>query len=426
MKNPANQIAQLRDRLIALENNSKVLPEGVMDAVKGVLGFGKAATQVANVLRQGASAVVNNKKFILHNGQWFEASVTGKTPNLSKLASQAEAEAANADALQNAKMLMHPNAGLLKADAEAFVNNRRYKIQKNGNWAEVDTNGAFKRNVTPEEAHAAEAKALSDRSQHKPPDTAGQQSGATVTNLASTPIPKDPSVLVDTLKTALGTMARSAEEVKAAREKVSLVIRILLATPALAYSYQDVMAKLDEKDYRGAIDAGLVGLVAAVFGKTPLAYSITTMAGLGLGTLAFYYVKGEPLTDEEKTKARELASTYYHDGKELDPSAKGDPPIPPRLWELTKKLHDQYQKQKPVTKTATTATTSGAAVPAKPASTAAPAVAAQPTPAPASSSGPTEPTPDELRKAAGIPKAEPPAPAAEPAPPSKPGRLKFS
>jgi hypothetical protein len=214
-------------------------------------------------------------------------------------------------------------------------------------------------------------------------------------------------------------MARSAEEVKAAREKVSLVIRILLASPTLAYSFQDVMAKLNEKDYRGAIDAGLVGLVAAVFGKTPLAYSITTMAGLGLGTLIFYYVNGEPLSAEEKDQAAQLASWYYDYEKTLTPSRNVQPPesaIPPRLWKMVNKLYKEMQDNKPKPPkdgkkpasagpsgpavASTAAATSGPAEPtaaSTAASTAAPAVAST-----AAASGPAEPTAAQLQRAAGI------------------------
>jgi len=416
--NTAKQIAQLRDRLIQLESNPVGLNEAASDLLK-VFGFGsRAVPQVAKVLRQGAQAVLRNEKYVLKDGQWLKLDATGKYPTNIK-ATAADADELTDLARQNPKMLLHPEAEMLKPGATVTINNDNYILQ-NGEWFEQMPGSKVLRKATPEEAHAAESAALKNPKNRNAVDPAQQQQSGAAAGAAA-----EESFTQELAKKYLYTSASDPEQVKASQVATSRLIRMFVhGVPAL-WEINDAVVKYKNGDLAGAYKSGGAAILAAASGFIPIKYTLGGALTAGFALLLIKTFAEEPLTDEEKKTAEQLASTYYHLRKPLDPSRNGKPPIPPRLWDTTKRLYDQYQDQQknpPIDGGPGNAPAPAAAVPAK----AATAPVAPPS-APAAPAAPAEPTPAQLQQAAGIPtKAEPPAPAAEPPAPSKPGRLKFS
>jgi hypothetical protein len=429
----AKQLAQLRDQLITLENNPAVLTEAGFDKVKNLFGVGKAAPQVARELRQGATAVVNNKSFILDKGQWYELNTATGLPT-RRLATGAEADAARLEATGKPINLMHPDAARIPDGTESIINNTKYIKQKDGTWMELE-NGVTKK-VGPAEQHAAELAAV-EKQKLQPPNTAAQQPGATAAA---------EQTFTKKQVEAIAAARATPEQIEQAEKWKSIMARGLLYGTASTFQLWDAWVKYQNEDYEGALKTGASAVAIAAPGFIQLKYSLGGAAVAGIIFLIIKAFGKDPLTDDEKQHALQLASWYYNNNRTLNPAANTEEPkasISPRLWDYTERAYKAMQDKKPNPPTdgglgkkpaaASTATNTktksievgapaatpapAAATPAAPAATPAPAAT---TPAPATTPAAKDEV-DDVRKNAGIP-SKPPA---EPAP-SKPGRLKFS
>lgn len=340
----SKQIATLRDRLTALENN--LSPQTVSEA--------NPITSTAAKALQGI------------------ADVGGK-------------------AVQGVKNLFKAK---LKPDATAVIEFTpgkpvQFKLE-NGIWKRVDRNGNLKV-ATTVEAEAAEAAALKDVRQHA--------TAASPQHAPSTVTPTQPGVT----GTAAQTIAGSPEMTKAIGSAIIRYSTNVLSRPGqrAAYAFFTAYEFAEWKNAKQNHDEKKQTelerhLVRDVLG---LVFPFTTTAGL-IAMELFSQRMNSPFTKDDEEYIAKTVAELNKNNTPPDPAK-----IEAKYYERIKNDYDKLQQQKGSAKPAAS-TPAAAATPAAsnppPASTPATPAAATPTPAP---TRPTAGTDEELRamlKAAGL------------------------